>query len=154
MKRKQTILVVDDEPMVLDLFQKILSRERYTLLTASNGKEALELVCKKRPDLVILDLKLPDMSGIETLRRINRRNENPEVIIITGYGSMETARAAMRLGAYDYITKPFDIDYIRALIEDALSAASGSLVQKVRGDEEVLEETSVLSKRTSQNCSL
>ena len=154
MKRKQTILVVDDEPMVLDLFQKILSRERYTLLTASNGKEALELVCKKRPDLVILDLKLPDMSGIETLRRINRRNENPEVIIITGYGSMETARAAMRLGAYDYITKPFDIDYIRALIEDALSAASGSLVQKVRGDEEVLEETSVLRKRTSQNCSL
>ena len=154
MKRKQTILVVDDEPMVLDLFQKILSRERYTLLTASNGKEALELVCKKRPDLVILDLKMPDMSGIETLRRINRRNENPEVIIITGYGSMETAKAAMRLGAYDYITKPFDIDYIRALIEDALSAASGSLVQKVRGDEEVLEETSVLSKRTSQNCSL
>lgn len=153
MKRKQTILVVDDEPMVLDLFEEILSKERYTLLTANNGKEALELVRKKTPDLVILDLKLPDVSGIETLRRINRLSENTEVIIITGYGSMETTRAAMRLGAYDYITKPFDIDYIRALIEDALSAAPGSLVQKARGDEEVPEETSVLSKRTSQNCS-
>ncbi len=132
MKRRQTILVVDDEPMVLDLFQRILSKERYTLLTASNGKQALELVRKKRPDLVILDLKLPDMSGIETLRRINRLSENTEVIIITGYGAMKTAKIAMKLGAYDYITKPFDISDIKALIKDALSPASDSLIQNVR----------------------
>jgi DNA-binding NtrC family response regulator len=143
MKRRQTILVVDDEPKVLGLFERILSKERYTLLTVNNGKEALELVRRKRPDLIILDLKMPDMNGIETLRRINRLSENTEVIIITGYGSMETVRAAMRLGVYDYITKPFDINYIKALVKDALSDASGSLVQKVRGDEEILKETSV-----------
>ena len=143
MKRKQTILVVDDEEAVLRLFQKILKNEEYTVLMANNGKTALEQVERKRPDLVILDLKMPDMSGIETLRRINRLNVNTEVIIITGYGSMETARTAMRLGAYDYITKPFDINYIRALIEDALSAASYSLIQKVRGNEEILKETPV-----------
>ena len=85
MKRKQTILVVDDEEAVLRLFQKILKKEKYTVLMANNGKTALEQIERKRPDLVILDLKMPDMSGIETLRRINRLNVNTEVIIITGY---------------------------------------------------------------------
>ncbi len=82
--------------------------------------------------MVILDLKLPDMSGIETLRRINRLSENTEVIMITGYGAMKTAKIAMKLGAYDYITKPFDISDIKALIKDALSPASDSLIQNVR----------------------
>ena len=117
------------------------------MLTANNGKKALELVNKKSPDLVILDLKLSDMSGIEVLRRIKRLNENIEVIMITGYGTMKTARAAMRLGAYDYITKPFDNNYITALIEDALSPAPGGLLQKVRGDKEALKETAVLNKK-------
>ena len=128
MKREKSILVVDDEEMILGVFQRLFSKERYTMLAANNGKEALELVRKKSPDLVILDLKLPDMGGIEILRRIKRLNKNLEVIIVTGYGTMKTARAAMRLGAYDYITKPFDNNYVRALIEDALSAASGSLL--------------------------
>ncbi|MBU4427602.1 MAG: response regulator [Desulfobacterales bacterium] len=128
MKRKQTILVVDDEAMILRVFERLLSKEGYTVLTASNGKEALELVRKKSLELVILDLKLPDMSGIDILRRIKRPRENPEVIVITGYGTMKTARAAMRLGAYDYITKPFDDNYVRSLVKDALSPASGGLI--------------------------
>jgi len=127
-KRKQTILVVDDEAMILRVFERLLSKEGYTVLTASNGKEALELVRKKSLELVILDLKLPDMSGIDILRRIKRPRENPEVIVITGYGTMKTARAAMRLGAYDYITKPFDDNYVRSLVKDALSPASGGLI--------------------------
>jgi len=143
MKRKQTILVVDDEEAVLRLFQRILKKKEYAVLMANKGKTALELVNKKRPDLVILDLKMPGMNGIEILRRIKRIDENIEVILITGYGTMKTAKMAMRLGAYDYITKPFDINYIRALIEDAISPASDSLAQKVRGDEEILKETSV-----------
>ncbi|MCK4389572.1 MAG: response regulator [Desulfobacterales bacterium] len=147
MKRKQTILVVDDEEMILAVFQRLLSKEQYTVLTASNGKKALEVVAEKSPDLVMLDLKLPDMSGIDVLRRIKRINENIEVIIITGYGTMKTARAAMRLGAYDYVTKPFDNNYITALIEDVLSPASANLLQKARGDKEVLKEASVLKKK-------
>jgi DNA-binding NtrC family response regulator len=126
-KREQTILVVDDETMILHVFKRLLSSEGYTVLTASNGKEALELVRKKSVELVILDLKLPDMSGIDILRRIRRLRENVEVIVITGHGTMKTVRAAMRLGAYDYITKPFDDNHVRALVENALSAASGSL---------------------------
>ncbi len=143
MKKKHTILVVDDEEAVLRLFQRILKKKEYAVLMANKGKTALEQVERKRPNLVILDLKMPGMNGIEILRRIKRIDENIEVIIITGYGTMKTAKMAMRLGAYDYITKPFDTNYIRALIEDALSPVSDSLAQKVRGDEEILKETSV-----------
>lgn len=120
MKGKPTILVVDDEKGVSELFHRILKEDEYTVLTANSGKEALELVEKKSPDLVILDLKLPDMNGIQVLHRLKKINENIEVIIITGYGTIKTARMAMRLKAYDYITKPFDINYIKALIKDAL----------------------------------
>ncbi len=130
MKRNPTILVVDDEKGVYDLFHRILKKNGYTVLVAKDGKEALELVDKKSPDLVILDLKLPDMNGIQVLRRLKKINENIEVIMITGYGTMKTARMAMSLGAYDYITKPFDINYIKALIKDALSTDSDSIFQR------------------------
>jgi len=145
MKEKPIILVVDDEEVVLELFHKILKKEEYTVLTANNGKEALGLLNRKRPELVILDLKMPGMNGIEILRQIKRIDENIEVIMITGYGTMKTARITMRLGAYDYITKPFDINYIKALIKDALSPASDSLLQKV-GGREILKEHSLVKK--------
>ena len=74
--------------------------------------------------------------------------QNIEVIIITGYGTMKTARIAMRLGAYDYITKPFDINYIKALIKDVLSPDSDSLFQKVKGDKEILKEELAAEKLT------
>lgn len=124
MKRKPSILVVDDEKSVLELFHRILKKKEYTVLTANNGKEALELADKERPDLVILDLNLPGISGIEVLRRIKKIDENIEVIVITGYGTMETVKTAMRLGAYDYITKPFDINYVSSLIKEAFSLVS------------------------------
>ena len=124
MKRKPIILVVDDEESVLGVFQKILQKTEYTVLTANNGKAALEHVEMGRPNLVVLDLKLPDMSGIDVLRRVKRVNENIEVIMITGYGTIETAKKAMRLGAYEYITKPFDNDYVNTLIKNVLSPDS------------------------------
>ena len=119
MKRKLSILVVDDEESVVELFHRILKKKEYTVLTATNGKDALELADKERPDLVILDLNLPGISGIEVLRRIKKIDENIEVIVITGYGTKETVKTAMRLGAYDYITKPFDINYVSSLIKEA-----------------------------------
>lgn len=124
MKRKPSILVVDDEKSALELFHRILKKKEYTVLTANNGKEALELADKERPDLVILDLNLPGISGIEVLRRIKKVDENIEVIVITGYGTMKTVKTAMRLGAYDYITKPFDINYVSSLIKEAFSLVS------------------------------
>ncbi len=137
MKRKLTVLIIDDEELVLELFAKILKKEEHTALTANNGKDGLLLAERKRPDLVILDLKLRDISGIEVLRQIKRIDENIEVIMITGYGAIRTAKTAMRLGAYEYITKPFNVDYVRSIINDALSRACGSPLQEARGDSEI-----------------
>jgi DNA-binding NtrC family response regulator len=137
MKRKRIVLIVDDEHSVLELFHEILSQEEYTVLTANNGQDGLSLVRRRKPDLVILDLKLCDMSGLKVLREIERIDEKIEVIMITGYGAMNTAKTAMRLGAYEYITKPFDIDYVKTVIKDALSCASDSTHQKVPGDSEI-----------------
>ena len=134
MKRKPIILVVDDEKVMLEVFRKILEKKEYLVLTVNNGKAALEQVEEKRPNLVLLDLKMVGMNGIEVLRQIKRIDRNIEVIIITGYGAMKTARIAMRLGAYDYITKPIDINYIKALIKNALSPAPDSPLQRVRKD--------------------
>lgn len=135
MKRKLIILVVDDEKSVLELFHRILNKKEYTVLTANNGKEALELADKERPDLVILDLNLPGISGIEVLRRIKEIDENIEVIVITGYGTTKTVKSAMRLGAYDYITKPFDINHVGSLIKEAFLPLSdnSSLKKLTRG---------------------
>ena len=120
MNRKPIILVVDDEKSVLELFHRILKEDEYTVLTANNGKEALELADKKRPDLVILDLKLTGIHGIEVLRRIKKIDENIAVIAMTGFGTIKTVKEAMRLGAQDYITKPFDINYVSNLIKETL----------------------------------
>jgi len=129
MKGKQIVLVVDNQKETIGLFRKILKKEDSTILTANSGEEALDLVDKKRPTLVILDLRMPDMSGIEVLQRIKRIDEDIEVIVTTAYGTMKTARIVMKLGAFDYVTKPFDTNYIRDIVADAFSRASENFVQ-------------------------
>ncbi|ODS33540.1 MAG: response regulator [Candidatus Scalindua rubra] len=133
MRRKPIILVVDDEKIMHELFRKILKKEKYAVLTAGNGKKALKMAESKKLDLVILDMKMPDMNGIEILRRIKKIDENIEVIMLTGFGTMKTAKIAMGMGAYDYITKPFDNNDIMALIKDALSSTSDSFLSKCKG---------------------
>ena len=129
MNGKPIILIVDNEEESLGLLCKILKEEDYTVLTAGNSKEALELVEREKPDLVILNLKISGTNEIEVLRRIKEIDEDIEVIVITGYGTMKIARTAMELGAYDYITRPFDNDYIRALIKNVFSPVPGQLLQ-------------------------
>jgi len=107
----------------------MLKAEDYTVLTADDSKEALELVERERPSMVILSLTTSDMDEIKVLRRIKKMDENIEVVIITGYGTMKVARTAMELGAYDYVTKPFDNDYISALITNVLSPVPDELLQ-------------------------
>ncbi|MBI2189174.1 MAG: response regulator [Acidobacteria bacterium] len=113
------ILIVDDEPAIVALLRRILAPENVDILTAHSGAEALALARRLPLDLVILDVKLPDLSGVEVLRRIRRRDAVVPVIIITSYGSPETVRAAMTLGAVDYLTKPFDSDEIRRAVRAA-----------------------------------
>ncbi len=129
MNGKPIILIVENEKESLELLCKILKEEDYTVLTAANSKEALELLETERPNLVILNLSTSDMNEIKILRRIKKIDENIEVLIITDYGTMKAARTAMELGAYDYVTKPFDNDYIMALIKNVFSPVPGELLQ-------------------------
>jgi CheY-like chemotaxis protein len=122
--RRRTILVVDDEPEMQALFERILSVEDADLLGAGTGAEALAIARRTRLDLVILDIKLPDVSGTEVLRRLRKRDESLAVIMVTSYGSADTVRTSMRLGAFDYVTKPFNIQGIRRVVRGALASGA------------------------------
>jgi len=113
------ILVVDDEVNVIESFRQLLEDD-YRVSTATSGEEALEKVEKENLDLILLDIKMPGMDGIEVLRRIGELKENVDVIMVTAVNTMKTAIEAMKLGAYDYITKPFDVDEVIVSINKAL----------------------------------
>ena len=115
------ILVIDDEVEICGFMDDVFTAEGYTVSTASDPEKGLRMAEQLRPDLVLLDLKMPTMSGIEVLRRIKKIDQTIAVVIITGYGTMDTARASMRLGAFDYITKPFDLVHVKAVVKDALA---------------------------------
>lgn len=118
---RKKILIVDDEKDTGDILAEVLTEEGYQAFSALSGRSALNTVKKKKPDLVLLDIKMPKMDGIEVLEKIKKIDENISVVMITGYGGLKTAREAMRLGAYDYVTKPFDMNFIKAVVRDALS---------------------------------
>src|SRR5437016_388818 len=102
-----TVMVVDDEPRVGLLFEKILSEEGYHVVTATSGRRALALAAAAPPDLILLDIVMPDLDGLATLRQLRLQGHLGTVILLTAHGTLATAREAMALGAYDYITKPF-----------------------------------------------
>ncbi len=113
------ILVVDDEADTRDGCLHILSRLGYPVFTAARGETALELLREHPMSMVLLDLKMPGMDGMEVLRRVRRIDEKILVIVITGYATLETAVEAMKLGAYDFIAKPFDPDGLRIVVRRA-----------------------------------
>jgi two-component system nitrogen regulation response regulator NtrX len=115
------ILIVDDEATILQSLSGILSDEGYDTLTASNGYEALKIIEEESPDLVLLDIWMPGMDGIETLREIKRTNPFLQVIIISGHGTIETAVKATKLGGYDFIEKPLSIENVVVTINNALN---------------------------------
>jgi nitrogen regulation protein NR(I) len=127
-----TILVVDDERGVLQAFDEFLSELGHTVLTAINGNVALELVGKQQPDLVVTDICMPGVDGLETFRQIRAVNPKLPVIIMTGQGTMDTAIEATKLGAFDYQLKPFDPESMAAAIERALES-----VRLMRGSVEL-----------------
>lgn len=112
-----TILIVDDEPLIRKSLFEILRIAGFQCLMVANGEEAVEAIQKKTVDIVITDLRLPEMSGIDLLRKIKRLRPAVEVIVMTGFGSIETAVEAMKLKAFDYITKPLHDDEIKLVIE-------------------------------------
>ena len=120
---KEKILIVDDERLIRQSLEKALAGQGYAVVSAENGKTAIELLENDSPDLVLLDLKLPDINGIEVLKRLRDLDRNLPVLLITAYGSIDTAIQAIRLGAYDYVTKPFDLDAILLSVNNALEAS-------------------------------
>lgn len=119
----ETILVVDDEQGMRELLTVLLEHKGYRVIAASDGAQALELVAHQLPDLVISDVRMPKMDGIGLLTGIRKTYPHLPVIMVTAYASMESTIQAMRLGADDYITKPFRIDEIRLVVEKALAKA-------------------------------
>ena len=117
---KNRILVVDDEPDIVANLSHLLSGRGYEVNTAFNGEEALNSLKNKTPDLILLDLKMPGISGIDTLKEIRVIDPDVMVIIITGYGTLKSAIEAIRYGVFDYIPKPFNVPEIMAIIDKSI----------------------------------
>src|SRR5437762_12258282 len=116
------LLLIDDETDVQYSFRRIFENSKIELSTASSGEEGLKLIPKCKPDLVIMDVRMGGINGLETLRRIRQFDTKLPVIMMTAYGTTQTAIEAMKLGAYDYLLKPFDVPKLKQLIMDALKA--------------------------------
>ena len=116
-----SILIVDDEPSIVQSLAGLLTDEGFEVITASNGYEALKVVDTESPDLVLLDVWMPGIDGLDTLKEIKKSSPFIQVIIITGHGTIETAVKATKLGAYDFIEKPLSIDKVIVAINNALN---------------------------------
>jgi DNA-binding NtrC family response regulator len=114
--KKSHILIADDEPDILMILGEFLSNEGFNVLTAKDGKQAVEKVRDYSIDLVLLDVAMPEMNGIDALREIKKIKPEIPAIMITAYRDAEKVVEAFRLGAYDCIFKPFDLKYLRKAI--------------------------------------
>ena len=123
------ILIVDDEPMICDILARRLAREGFACVKANDGREALHYFDQEAFSLMISDVKMPEMDGIELLRRVKALNPSMVVILMTAYPEIDRAVEAMRLGAYDFITKPIPLDLVVLIVKNAL--------EKKRLEEEV-----------------
>ena len=121
--RKTRILVVDDEHLIRWSLEQNLKKQGYEVQTAGTGEDALKTVRDDQPDLVLLDVQLPGMNGIQVLEKIKEIDEDIVVIMVTAQGALETAVTAMRLGAYDYINKPFNLEEMAIVIRKALETS-------------------------------
>lgn len=115
-----SVLVVDDEPGIREFLQIMLDREGYDVSCAADGKEAINFFKKKRYDVVVADIRMPKVNGFEVLTTIKEISPETNVIMITAYASFESAVESMKEGAYDYITKPFNVDEVKRTIKNAL----------------------------------
>ena len=117
------ILVVDDEHLIRWSLEQNLKKQGYDIVTAGTGEDALKMVREEQPDLILLDIQMPGINGLEVLEKVKEIDEDIVVIMVTAQGGLETAVNAMRLGAYDYINKPFNLDELAIVIRKALETS-------------------------------
>lgn len=120
----KTILLVDDEVFFTKKLAKNLSDSGYDVFTAFNGRDGIEVAREQTPRVAIIDLKLPDISGLDVIKSLNELDQPPITIMITAHGYIEAAVSAMRLGAYDFVEKPFPVDKIKIILQNAINSAS------------------------------
>ena len=144
-ERPARILVVDDELSVAEVFEEFLADQGHEIAVASTGEEAQQIIPTLRPDIVLTDINLPGMSGLDVMRFAKRHDPETAVIVVTGHASAASAIEALRQGAYDYITKPFDLDEVQQIVERGLAnrrlkAINRRLVEELRQKNEILQQ--------------
>ncbi len=117
------VLLIDDEADVQYSFRRIFESDAIQLTTAGSGEEGLKIIPRLKPDLIIMDVRMGGITGLETLRRLRELDSKQLVIMMTAFGTTQTAIEAMKLGAYDYLLKPFDVPKLKQIVTDALKAA-------------------------------
>jgi DNA-binding NtrC family response regulator len=123
-----TVLVVDDKDMMRDSVTATLQRAGFEVASAPDGQQALDKIAARRPDVVVTDLRMPGLSGIELVDRIRRIDDGLPVLLMTAFGTIETAVKAMKAGAFDYLTKPFEGDELVISVKRAIE--HGRLVRE------------------------
>jgi DNA-binding NtrC family response regulator len=114
-----SVLIVDDEQVMAKAIADFLARHRYAVSLSTTGEEGLRMIDREPPDVVLLDYQLPRMGGLDVLRKIKEARPEIQVIMMTAYGSAEGAVEAIKLGAFDYISKPLDIEKLRLVVDKA-----------------------------------
>jgi DNA-binding NtrC family response regulator len=114
---KRKVLIVDDDRDIVTIVSTILSGRGWDIKAAYNGREALEAVTSSKPDIILLDIMMPEMNGIEVLKRIKKIDIDARIIMITAFGDVESYLDSMELGAYEYINKPFETDELLEMID-------------------------------------
>ena len=127
---RPSILIVDDDEVIRETLLDVLKKRGYDIFLSGSGKEALETIKKNIIDLVLLDMRLPDVDGLDVLKRVKELDSEILVIMMTAYSDIQTAVAAMKSGAYHYINKPFELDELKLLIEKGLETKR--LINEVR----------------------
>jgi len=112
------ILLVDDEKTFIDNIASLLARRNYQAKAVYSGQEAVDAMKSEESDVVVLDLKMPGMDGMTTMKEIRKLNKTSEFLMLTGHGSIDTALEAVKLGAHDYLAKPCEIDELMEKIEE------------------------------------
>lgn len=146
-EKKGTILVIDDELGPRESIRMVF-KDTHNIFTADNGFEGLEILKKENIDVIILDLKMPKISGIDTLGKIREIDEDVPVIILTGYGDIETAKKAIHYGTMEFLSKPFNVEYIIQIVNKAIESRRAKIqAEELKGTLEELNEK--LKKRIS-----
>jgi DNA-binding NtrC family response regulator len=124
MDNKPKIMIVDDDENIIHAFMIMFEKDGYVGISAKDGLSAIKIIEKENPSVIFMDITMPELSGLEVLNQIRKKNFDIPVIVITGFGTMQTAIKATQLGAYEYITKPLDIEKIRVTLKRALETVS------------------------------